>query len=165
MDAWMPLAPLTICMRTPPRGMKRADVFVVLVLSAGCATTKPIEAGPTPVAEITGSLADSATFHAVKADVDWRSSVRVTTRTWGYLRLYDPVLTREGLDYDNAEPVLGEGRAPPRPLPLPEVLEIEVRRGSVPTGMAIGALGGALFVGGLGYDLWRGDAGAILGRV
>ena len=90
---------------------------------------------------------DSATIAQLQSELDWRNKIRVLTPA-GYFELFNPSVTEQGIGYGTLNILRApdlDASAVLQPLPFGHVLEIEVRKGRVGLGVAIGASVGFAF--------------------
>lgn len=91
---------------------------------------------------------DSALVARLQEELNWRTLIRVRADgTW--LELAKPTVSPLGIDYESSsvvEPSLEVQSPLVRPIPLPMVLEIRVRKGHPKAGMIVGGVLAAAYI-------------------
>lgn len=117
--------------------MRATCILTGALLVAGLA------AGPGWCAAADGT--DPLATEALRSRLEHRSLARVTG-PWGAVRLTDPRVTAAGLEFLAArpdEPTAGSAAAVPKPIPLAQVYEVEIRVNSAGLMAIVGGLVGA----------------------
>jgi hypothetical protein len=127
-------------------------------------------------AEAVQAQTDSVRLERLQARVNSQDRIRVFTHSWGRMELHSPRLAGSSITYANVmmtAPPPDTAQPFPRPLPLPQVSQLQVRGSAAKSGAIIGAsvLGGLGLVLGLAstgecsgwLDMWCGaDAGEVV---
>jgi hypothetical protein len=133
----------------------RVSTFAVaaLLLPSSVATAQAQVADTTGVPQDTMAV-DSALVARLQEEINWRTLIRVRADgTW--LELAKPSVSPLGIDYEGSSVVEPSLEVLPlvRPIPLPMVLEIRVRKGHPKAGLVIGGVLGTGYILGLASGL------------